>query len=472
MKSFKEVLMKKIVFLLIYIFICATALCGCNGAGSTNKKPVKPITQETTKDAKDKKILCVITGVDEENSLIEFYKVDSEETNRYSFDAGTKVLTKAGRDISIKSVPKGSIVDLYYDPNTYIISKVQISKEKKVWENSKVTSFFVDETTKSLKVGTSLYYYKDDVYVVSDGEEISINQLTQGDTLIVHGIDNQIISIVVDKGHGYLTLEGEDIFVGGLVDVGGTMVKVIEDDMLLIVPEGVYKVEVRKDNNIAEKYVTVVRGEQCVADFSDVAANVTTTGSVKFNINIKDAKLYIDNIGRNHLNTLTLATGKHNIVVMAEGYNTYKSTIEVETGHKSIDIILNVDEESETGSEKETASKEEPTTQDGEKETVTQEGEKETATQESEKETTTQAGEKETPGENETIVSQINDVKIIGPVGGLVYFDSEYKGVAPVTFDMVTGTHVISIISSGGIESYTVTLVEGAADVTYDFSKK
>lgn len=471
--------MKKIVFLLIYLLICTAALCGCNGVGSTNKNPVKPIIQETTKDAKDKKILCVITGVDEENSLIEFYKVDTEETNRYSFDAGTKVLTKAGRDISIKSVPKGSVVDMYYDPNTYIISKVQISKEKKVWENSKVTSFFVDETTKSLKVGTSLYYYKDDVYVVSDGEKISINQLTQGDTLIVHGIDNRIISIVVDKGHGYLTLEGEDIFVGGLVDVGGTLVKVIEDDMLLIVPEGVYKVEVRKDNNIAEKYVTVVRGERCVADFSDVAANVTTTGSVKFNINIKDAKLYIDNIGRNHLNTLTLTTGKHTIVVMAEGYNTYKSTIEVEAGHKSIDIILNIDEESETETEKETSSKEEPTTQDGEKETTTQEGEKETNTQESEKETNTQAGEKETEkptsgvtGEKETIVSQINDVTIIGPVGGLVYFDSEYKGVAPVTFDMVTGTHVISIISSGGIESYTVTLAEGGDDVTYDFSKK
>ncbi len=460
--------MKKIVVLFMYILICTCALCGCNGMGSTNKKPVKPIIQETTQDAKDKNILCVITGVDEENSLIEFYKVDTEETNRYSYNAGTKVLTKAGRDISIKSVQKGSIVDLYYDPNTYIISKVQISKDKKVWENSKVTSFFVDETTKSLKVGSSLYYFKDDVFVVSDDKKISIKQLTQGDTLIVRGIDNRIISIVVDKGHGYLTLEGEDIFIGGLVDVGGTMVKVIEEDMLLIVPEGVYKVEVRKDKNIAEKYVTVVRGEQCVADFSDVAANVTTTGSVKFNVNIKEAKLYIDNIGRNHSKTLTLTTGKHTIVVVADGYNTYKSTIEVESGHKSIDIILNKDEESETGSEKETTSKEEPATQDNEQETTTQE--KETASQEDEKET-----EKPTTGavgEQETIVSKINDVTIVGPVGGLVYFDSEYKGVAPVTFDMITGTHVISIISSGGIESYTVTLVEGAADVKYDFSKK
>ena len=469
--------MKKTVFIFICLLICCGVFSGCNSMGSTNKKPVKPITQETTKDAKDKKILCVVTGIDEANSLIEFYKVDTEETNRYSYDAGTKVLTKAGRDISIQSVPKGGVVDLYYDPNTYIISKVQISKEKKVWENSKVTSFFVDETTKSLKVGTSLYYFKDDVYVVSDGKEISIKQLTQGDTLIVRGIDNRIISIEVDRGHGYLTLEGEDIFIGGLVDVGGTMVKVIEEDMLLIVPEGVYKVEVRKDNTIAEKYVTIVRGEQCIADFSDVAANVTTTGSIKFNVNIKDAKLYIDNIGRNHLNTLTLTTGKHTIVVMADGYNTYKSTIEVEAGHKSIDIILNVDEESETGTEKETASKEEPTTQEGEKETTTQGNEKETASQEAEQETTTQSGETEKPtsgavGEQETIVSKINDVTIIGPVGGLVYFDSEYKGVAPVTFDMVTGTHVISIISSGGIESYTVTLVEGAADVTYDFSKK
>lgn len=455
----KTKLIKTVVLVFMYLIVCCSFLCGCNGTESTKKKPSTSIYQETTQDARDKKILCVLTGVDLENKLIEFYKIDSEETHRYSYDAATLVLTKAGRNISIQSVAKGSVVDLYYDPNTYMISKVQISKDKSVWENSKVTSFSVDDTKKSMKIGSSLYYFKDDVYIVSDGREITYNQLTQGDTLIVRGVENRIISIEVDKGHGYLTLEGEDIFIGGLVDVGGSIVKVIEEDMLIIVPEGTYKVEVRKAKNIAEKYVTVTRDEQCVVDFSDVAASVTTTGSIKFNVNIREAKLYIDNIERNHLKTLTLETGKHTVMVIAEGYNTYKSTIEVEAGHKSINIALSVDEESETTSQEETTSKEESASQE------------ETA---SEEESTT---EKETEtsgafGEQQTIVSEINDVTISGPVGGLVYFDSEYKGVAPVTFDMVTGTHVISIISSGGINSYTVTLVEGAADVTYDFSPK
>ena len=54
----------------------------------------------------------------------------------------------------------------------------------------------------------------------------------------------------------------------------------------------------------------------------------------------------------------------------------------------------------------------------------------------------------------------------------MVYFDSTYVGVAPVTFDMVTGTHVISILNGTEINSYTVNLSEGKGDVEYDFTDK
>ena len=54
----------------------------------------------------------------------------------------------------------------------------------------------------------------------------------------------------------------------------------------------------------------------------------------------------------------------------------------------------------------------------------------------------------------------------------MVYFDSTYVGIAPVTFDMVTGTHVISILNGTEINSYTVTLAEGGDDVEYDFTNK
>lgn len=428
---------RKLQLIIYMLFVCAI-LAACDNS-STNRRPF-PTTEPASVDAKDLETLAVIMNIDEENNVIEFYKIDTEEECMYSYNSGTEILTKTGRSISMQSIARGEVVDVYYDPNSYIISKLQISDNDDVWGNGKVTVFSVDDTTRSMSVGSSLYYYKDDVYVVSDGEQISITELTTEDQLIVKGYGNRIISVIVDRGHGYLSLKGADIFVGGLIDVGGSIVKVIEENMLILVPEGTHKVEVRNNNTIAEKHVTITRDEQSVVDFSDVAATVTTTGSIKLNINVSDATVYIDNIKREHTGVINLTTGTHSIIAVADGYETFRTDIEIETGHKSMDIILIKEDEDETT---------------GEEGTV-------------EEETTTE----EPTVEGETIVSEINDVTVSGPVGGRVYFDSTYMGVAPVTFDMVTGTHVISIINGTKINSYTVTLAEGGDDVEYDFTDK
>ncbi len=418
---------------IIYLLLMVMLVTGCNN--NTTYKPWPNPTTTVSEDGKTATTMGVIDNVDNENGIIRFYKVDTEELCLHTYNSGTVVLTQSGRVTTIDTLMPGMVVDIKYNTSSFMISEVQISTDEAVWENTKVTNFKVDDTTRSMTVGNSLYYYKDDVCVFSGEEAISISQLTNADQLIVRGINNRILSIVVDVGHGYVSLEGEDIFMGGLVDIGGNIVKVIEENMLILVPEGTYKVEVRKDDTIAEKYVTVVRDEQCIADFSDVAANVTVTGSVKFNINVSDATLYIDNIKRDHSSVIVLTEGTHSIIVVADGYVTYTSTVEIGANHQSINIYLNEDSEAETNSNDSTEATTETTTEEG-----------------------------------ETIVSEINDVTIEGPVGGLVYFDSTYMGVAPITFDMITGTHVISILYGTEINSYTVTLSEGGDDVVYDFT--
>ena len=417
--------MKNKILLILYILL----ICLCLGACKGNKSTwfMQPETTTSVDNDKPATVLAVITSTDIENKKISFYRIDSEEIYTFGYNTGTTVLTKSGRVSTVESIPEGAVVNLEYNPSSSVVTTIQISDDKEIWENSKVTNFSVDVTTRSITVGSSLYSYKDDVCVISNGKRIDISELTAGDQLVVRGQGNRVLSIVVDKGHGYVSLKGAEIFVGGLVDVGGTMVKVIEDNMLLIVQEGVHRVEVRNGDTIAEKYVTVVRDEQCVADFSDVAANVTVTGTVKVNVNVSNATVYIDNVKRDHSGVITLVSGKHKLVVSAEGYVTYSGTIDVGSSHQSINIELGIDEE--------------PTTSEGSK-------------------------------EDETVVSKINDVTVVGPKGAMVYFDSTYVGVAPVTFDMVTGTHVISILNGTEINSYTVNLSEGKGDVEYDFTDK
>ena len=304
-----------------------------------------------------------------------------------------------------------------------------------MWVNPKVTAFSVDEKNQAMKIGKTMYYYTSQTLILSDGKEIDVRELNNSmDCLSVTGYDNKIVSIVVDKGHGYLSLTGDSLFVGGLINVGGVLARKIEAEMLLTVTEGSYKVEVVNGQYKAEKYVTIKRGEEYVLDFSDVAANVTQTGNIKITVDVKGARLYIDGNAYNYSSILTLKTGKHDIRVSAEGYDDYVKTIEIKDGYQILDISM--------------------------KESTSEEG-------------TTATPEKETTAvEGETVVSKINDVTVKGPVGAMVYFDGSYKGVAPVSFDMVTGTHVISILNKNKINSYTVTLAEGGDDVVYDFTDK
>ena len=428
---------------IIYIAILMV-LVGCN-SNTTKPSWIVPTTS-VSEDGKSITTVGVIKNIDLENEIISFYKVDTEESCMYTYNSGTTVLTESGRVTTVETLQPGVIADIEYSADSYKVSEIQISTDKDVWENTKVTNFKVDDTTRSMTIGSSMFYYKDDVCVFSGEEAIDISELTMADQLIIRGIGNRVLSVVVDVGHGYVTLEGEDIFIGGLVDISGSIVKVIEENMLILVPEGTHKVEVRKGETIAEKYVTVTRDEQCVADFSDVAANVTVTGSVKFNINVSGAMLYIDNVKRDHNSVIVLKEGTHSVIVAADGYVTYIDTVEIGSEHQRIKIYLNEDTEAST-----------------------EENTQESTTAPSEK--PSQSTEQST-AEGETIVSTINDVSIVGPKGGLVYFDSTYMGVAPVTFDMITGTHVISILYGSEINSYTVTLSEGGDDVEYDFTPK
>ena len=431
--------MKKKYFLVSVVLIMTGLIfTACASVSSTHSN--KKIPEETT-SAKSPQEMGVIINVDDENSNITLGNIEGGDKTIYAYNSGTTVYTKSGNVMSLSGLEAGDIVDISYNPKSYVVEKIRISDDKDIWENTKVTSFSVDDSTRSMKIGQSLYSYTDSTFVFSNGERIDISELNSQDRLIVRGYKTKVVSIVVDKGHGYISLTGEQLFVGGYIDVGGKIVKVIEDEMLIIVQEGSYKVEVRNGAYIADKQVQVTRDRNTVVDFSDVAPIVTSTGSVKFNINADDADLYVDGIKKNASEVLTLTAGNHKVKVTAEGYYEYSDTVEIESKYQIIDIILKKDGESETQTESRT----------------------ETETESVQETQTNSSGD---------VISQINDVTVSGPEGAYVYFDGKYMGIAPVTFDMVTGSHVISILYNSEIKSYSVNLAEGGDDVTYDFTDK
>ena len=440
MKKNNSVTILAVIGALILVTVVVSVCLLING-DKKNKTGAKSYREEQTTAAIQGDIsqTAVVVSIADENHSITIQPVEESGRIICVYNEGTGIYNRHDDAISIDQLHKGDVVDVIYDNYSKILSSIKKSNNDKVWENTKVTSFLIDNSNKSMKIGQTLYRYTDDTLVFQNDEIIDITELYAQDQLIVRGYDQTVVSIIVEKGHGYISLTGESLFMGGLVDVGGTVVKVIEDDMLIIVREGSYKVEVRNGQYIADQSVTVGAGQQSVVDFSGVTPVVNETGSVKFNISADNARLYLDGRETDYSQPVVLTTGKHTLLVQADGYEDYTSTLVVAKGHATININLGTgQEESSSDSEKETE------TTGGTEST-------ETVTSESHESTT-------------------NTVTVKGPEGGYVYVDGAYKGIAPVNFPMITGTHVISIINNNEIKSYTVTLIEGANDVTYDFS--
>lgn len=419
----------KIYTLLLTAAILITTVTACTSQ-TTPKKRTNHI--EKTTESGTYNATVVVRDNDTENRRLAFVNIADGARETYRYTNGTSFLSRNKSVLSSEQIRKGDVVDIIYD-GSHEISSIQVSPSKDVWENSKVTTFAINDNDGAIKIGQTMYYYTDGIVVLSGDEEIDITELNNTmDQLVVRGYKNQVVSVVVEKGHGYVSLTGDSLFIGGLINVGNVLARRIEPDMLLPVTEGEYLLEVVNGDYKSEKKITVERGKETVVDFSDVPANVTQTGNIRFMIDVQGASLYIDGMAYDYSSIITLKNGKHNVVVHAEGYSDYKQVIDVESRYMTVNISM-------TKGDNETTSSEEPTT---------------------------------TKVEGETYVSSKNKVTVKGPANAVVYFDGTYKGVAPVSFPLVTGEHIISILSGTKINSYTVNLADGADDVTYDFTDK
>lgn len=434
---------RSLACLLLVLLVVPMVFGGCK---KDEKKPhaTKPTQTEAEVPAKG---MAVLTHVDTDLKKLSFQWVDSNEAVIFPYDGATWFYNKSKESISAAQLAPGDVIWVSYEKSSNVITQVSKATDEKLMENNRVSNFSVDETNQNFHIGNSLYQYDDQTLVFSEGTTIGIRELNPTmDTLHVWAYGTRIISIVVECGHGYLSLTGESLFVGGLITVGTILVRNIEDDMLLTVREGTYRVTVEHGKYTAEKEVTIERGKQEFLNLSDVMADVTETGNVRFNITPSDAELYIDGAKMNYSTILTLDSGKHNITVLSTQYETHSETVEITSGYQEITIDLTA--QSETAEETSAATEE--TTANASETTASE----------------------ETTTASEGVVSEKSKVTVDGPAGASVYFDSAYVGTAPVTFALVTGSHIITILEGTRIRSYTVNLAEGGDDVVFDFTEK
>jgi len=320
------------------------------------------------------------------------------------------MVAKSGNAMTISQLPIGQVVDLYYVDGSQKLIKLQVSDD--AWENTMGQNLLVDSDEKIITFAGEKYSYDDNIAVLSGNAFIGVDEIIESDEVTIRGFGKKIVSIVVDRGHGFLVLKDTADFEGGVVEIGSYITKVIESGMVIAVPEGTYKFAVSNKGIGGEGEITVGRNDTIPVSLLKYKNTIDRYGLVRFIINPNTAKLVIDGKEVDYTKEIELSYGTHKFSVTADNYAEYTGSFTVDSTYTTIGVDM-----------------------------------VEGATEEDDEVV-----------EETTVVDSDHKIYIYCETEGVnVYFDGIYKGSAPVSFEKVTGTHVVILMKTGyATKIYTI----------------
>lgn len=453
--------------------VLVLGISGCAGkfpflsdnAESTEKTTV---LEETSSISENLKMSGVVTALDTETKNVTVRNMDTREITSFVYSTSTMVQNKYGDGISMAQVRIGELVDLEYDRTSGKVKEVTISPD--AWELNSITQFTMDRTNKTIQTGSHLYQYDSSIAIVSDGALIEPIEISDQDELTIKGRGTMAYSIIVTKGHGYVSLENEEHFLGGTLTIG-KIVKPITANMLVVVPEGDYTLEVEQGKTKGRKQIRVEKNEELAVDIQSFVAEARQIGTVNFKIDPEQAKLYVNGKEINHKEVAPFDYGTYAVRVEAEGYVPFSEKYEVKTSYQEKTIVLEAEEGESSAAETEETSSENQQTSEPGTVVVTLPPTEVSSSGETTAESSTT--EKETIGSPGSISSgdvSAYKIHIMEPSQTEVYFDGDYIGISPVTLTKVSGEHTIILKKDGYVtKTYTVNITSDQIDSYYSF---
>ena len=413
----------------IKVFMCIMCLIltGCSTIGLAKdtefESAYENLPEEEAVDIYTSKSVVVIEDVNEDEGQIIAFMTERNESRTFFYNGACMITDKYGNPMSMAQLSPGDIADFAYNAELERVGRISLTTDS--WKQQGVEKYTMAIKSGNVSIGEETYSLSENTKAFSGRESIVLEELLRNDVLTFNGRGNSILSITVDKGHGYLNLVNDENFDGGWIEVGQTVISQIFPDMLITVPEGTYTVRLTASGVEEVREVTIERNKETVLDLEDVEFPKPVSGRVIFDIIPEDAEIYVDEELIDTSRMVKLPYGMHRITAKASGYDTLSEYYEVEGDTTVIKMRL---DESSSVSENDIKKGQDDKT------------------------------------EGATITIDV-------PQAVEVYQDNLYKGIAPVTYEKTPGTHTITLRLAGYItKSYEIQVPDDDMDVTYSFS--
>lgn len=415
------------------LFVTAMSLSACafpfQGRGDGRDSSSEPSRVDTGfvaagPDSYDSADTAILVARNTKESTVTFLNLDLGRRYTLSMDGATRLYDKYGDAVSMDQIAIGDIVDV-----TFLKSKkrlVSMQMSTKVWTHENVERYEINGVKGEVAIGSDVYKLTSNTQYVSEGRLIELMELNAVDVLSFQGIGTQILSVTVEKGHGYLRLADDAHFVGGWIEVGQAVIQRITEDMLLLVPEGSYQVNITNRGGGGLKSVVIRRDEETTLDIGDLEVPKPQSGRVLFSLSPAGAELYIDGSKVDASGPLTLEYGLHQLIARADGYQSVTRYIRVAQETAAFDLVLD------------------PVS---------------TASREPESSSVTD------------ITTDYYKVYVDAPEEAEVYLNGNYVGIAPCSFRKEEGSYIITLRKTGyETRSYTVQIDDTKKDKSYSFA--
>jgi hypothetical protein len=439
---------RNILIIIIAIIITATlASCGnfdSPQSVSTIDNPDNQIIEYSLIGMYDSIDTAIVEAIDAENKTITLINFILDKTYTLEYSGTTTITDKFGQAMAMSQINMGDIVDVFFLKDLRRLTSLNISPDAFAFEN--VTRYSLNSERKSAIIGEENFRLTSSTLIVSDDRKIEAADIIYRDIVTIRGIDRDILSVVVQKGHGYLRLMNDAYAIGGWIEIGQTMIHRITDGMLLTVPEGVTEIYISARGFSTARKVTIERNKETVIDLGDIEIETPMKGRVVFSISPATATVYIEGTKVDTSKVIELDFGLHQIVCEASGYDTITQYIKVSQDIASVNITMdpsktnqdNVDSGSNISDE-----------DNGNNSNNSDGG----------------------SVSGNSLAIGANRIYIDAPTGVEVYQNGVYVGISPVYFEKKTGSHTITFRREGYVtKSYTIYADDTTGDVTYSFS--
>lgn len=429
-----------------------------------------PDTQKYVLKRADSLDEAVISRINERKKRITFYNLALGRHYTLSYRGINSIKDKNGEELAVSQLQVGDLVIDSFVKEEKQLRTIQLKKDAFV--TSGISDYEINKTARTMRIDGKPYQLGKYVFVLANGKDAQLEDINPADVLKVSGTDRVVSSIVVEKGHGYIRLSGEEYFIGGWIEVGEDLIRPISEEMLLTVPEGEYDVTVTNKGIGGVKHVVVEANKEANVDLSDLKGSEVKEGKILFTLTPANAYLSIDGKEVDISSPVTLEYGIHQMELKAEGYKTMIKYMKVSSPLANINIEMEQGKDDVEAVSGNSVQRKNPAGGSASANNLSSDAGAQSGTQQPyTNKGSSFIGDEQEPDRQIEDSSQGSRVSIEAPKDAQLYLDGSYIGVTPASFAKVSGTHEVSLRREGyQTRSYTLYFDDGDNNLTYSLA--